>query len=153
MTEPYTHSDTDRCTLTVEPIAGGTALTAHDPSDNHEVIVHVRGSALDELVTAMYAAAGRKVIILPDVNWYGTDRTAFAFNGIRITRNGKTITLPRATVNAVTARGLAAVLAGLADAADSEPDPAELAALAEQLRTWAAQNNNTVGRGDRKSVV
>ena len=106
--------------------------------------VFVKAEDLPGMVGALYRAAGQQSpIILPRLRWYGTDQTAHSCNGVRVTRDYKTITVFGHALTATTARGLATVLAEMAEAADAEPDPAQLAALAKVVRELAAKDVQT----------
>jgi hypothetical protein len=96
---------------------------------------HIRVEDLPELVGALYKAAGQEPpILLPRLEWHGSDRRVHSFNGVLVERVGKSIRILSTTWSATTARGVARVLAELADAADAEPDPEKLADLAAVLR-------------------
>lgn len=69
-------------------------------------------------------------IVMERLDWYGTDRTRHTLNGVSVRRDGRTIRLFDHTINATTARMLARALAEMAEDAENEPDPADVAHLA-----------------------
>ena len=69
-------------------------------------------------------------IILDRLDWHGTDRTRHTLNGVSVHRDRRTIRLFDHTISATTARMLARALAEMAEDAENEPDPAEVAHLA-----------------------
>lgn len=110
---------------------------------------HIRVEDLPELVSALYTAAGQQPpILLPPLNWHGDDREGFVFNGVSALRTGKTISILGRTWNAETARGVARVLAGLADAADAEPDPVALQLLADVV-----DGSTPLSRDDAETIA
>ena len=69
-------------------------------------------------------------IVLQRLDWHGTDRTRQTLNGVVVRRDGRMITVFGQVINATTARMVARALAEMAEDADNEPDPAEVAHLA-----------------------
>ncbi|MFJ2029459.1 hypothetical protein [Streptosporangium sp. NPDC087985] len=78
-----------------------------------------------------------KQIVRPRLNWHGSEKTSFSFNGIRVERRGRRIHLPGVSGpggwDAVTADGVGRVLIELAEVAAAEPDPALLEDLKEAI--------------------
>lgn len=69
-------------------------------------------------------------IVLDRLDWHGTDRTRHTLNGVSVRRDGQRIAVFGQVINATTARMLARALAEMAEDAENEPDPAEVAHLA-----------------------
>lgn len=69
-------------------------------------------------------------IVLERLDWYGTDRTRHTLNGVSVRRDGRMIAVFGQVINATTARLIARALAEMAEDAENEPDPAEVAHLA-----------------------
>lgn len=129
----YQYKDPDGDLLEVVPSAasGAAKLLAADTSDGDRVSITVLGHDISAVVAALYEASGRpEPMILDRLDWYGTDRTRHTLNGVSVRRDGRTIRLFDHTINASTARMLARALAEMAEDAENEPDPAEVAMLA-----------------------
>lgn len=72
-------------------------------------------------------------IVMERLDWGGTDRTRHTLNGITVRRDGRMIAVFGRVINATTARLIARALAEMAEDAENEPDPAEVAHLAAFL--------------------
>lgn len=129
---PIVHEHTDDEDQTLSIVSSQFRLsTAFVESCNG---VYVTPEDLPGVVRKLYEAAGQEPpILLPRLNWRGDDRTVFSYNGVYVTRSGKAISLLGRTWDATTARGVARVLAEMADAADEELDPALLEPLAKLI--------------------
>lgn len=55
----YLYTDPDGDTLEVVPAPGGFRLVAADERDGHRTCIEIDETCLDEVVAAMYRAAGR----------------------------------------------------------------------------------------------
>nr|WP_157554041.1 hypothetical protein [Herbidospora sakaeratensis] len=96
--------------------------------------VVVPAKELRNVLAGIAKGMGLSVLILDRPDWPDPEKREYTTHGFAFIREGKQIRFAGGRVHAATARAMAAVLAEMADAADAEPDPEQLAALTSAVR-------------------
>lgn len=102
---------------------------AHARLETPKRHVEVPANQRREVLAGIAEGMGLSVLFLDRPDWPDPQKLEYTTHGFGFIREGKQIRFAGGAIHAATARAMAAVLAEMADAADNELDPKQLAAL------------------------